>query len=100
VCSIGGNVAENSGGAHCFKYGFTANYVTGLEVVLRDGDVVQLGGNDERIELPGLGHLPMSHDPRVIGAIDRQRLACGANQCRRESCHRQRRQSSAPLPNG
>ena len=38
VCSIGGNVAENSGGAHCFKYGFTTNYVTGLEVVLSDGD--------------------------------------------------------------
>ena len=38
VCSIGGNVAENSGGAHCFKYGFTTNYVTGLEVVLTDGD--------------------------------------------------------------
>ena len=35
VCTIGGNVAENSGGAHCFKYGFTTNYVTGLEVVLR-----------------------------------------------------------------
>jgi glycolate oxidase len=42
VCSIGGNVAENSGGAHCFKYGFTTNYVTGLEVVLTDGSVVQL----------------------------------------------------------
>jgi FAD binding domain len=63
VCSIGGNVA---GGAHCFKYGFTANYVTGLEVVLRDGEVVQLGGNDERIELPGLGHLPMSDDPELV----------------------------------
>ena len=44
VCSIGGNVAENSGGAHCFKYGFTTNYVTGLEVVLADGSVAQLGG--------------------------------------------------------
>jgi hypothetical protein len=66
VCSIGGNVAENSGGAHCFKCGFTANYVTGLEVVLRDGEVVQLGGNDERIELPGLGHLPMSDDPELV----------------------------------
>ncbi len=44
VCSIGGNVAENSGGAHCFKYGFTTNYVTGLEVVLPDGGVVELGG--------------------------------------------------------
>jgi glycolate oxidase len=44
VCSIGGNIAENSGGAHCFKYGFTTNYVTGLEVVLSDGEVVSLGG--------------------------------------------------------
>jgi glycolate oxidase len=44
VCTIGGNVAENSGGAHCFKYGFTTNYVTGLELVLPDGEVVQLGG--------------------------------------------------------
>jgi glycolate oxidase len=42
VCSIGGNVAENSGGAHCFKYGFTTNYVTGLEIVLSDGAVVEL----------------------------------------------------------
>ena len=45
VCTIGGNVAENSGGAHCFKYGFTTNYVLGLEVVLTDGSVVQLGGH-------------------------------------------------------
>ena len=44
VCTIGGNVAENSGGAHCFKYGFTTNYVLGLEVVLSDGEVVQVGG--------------------------------------------------------
>jgi len=51
VCSIGGNVAENSGGAHCFKYGFTTNYVTGLEVVLPDATVVQLGGREA--DLPG-----------------------------------------------
>ena len=51
VCSIGGNVAENSGGAHCFKYGFTTNYVTGLEVVLTDGEVVQLGG--KAVDPPG-----------------------------------------------
>jgi glycolate oxidase len=43
VCSIGGNVAENSGGAHCLKYGFTANHVVGLEVVLPDGEIVHLG---------------------------------------------------------
>src|SRR5436853_1535156 len=51
VCSIGGNVAENSGGAHCFKYGFTTNYVTGLEVVLPDGEVVTLGGKE--VDVPG-----------------------------------------------
>ncbi|WP_433290576.1 FAD-linked oxidase C-terminal domain-containing protein [Actinoplanes sp. CA-030573] len=44
ICSIGGNVAENSGGAHCLKYGFTTNHVTGLEVVAPDGEVVRLGG--------------------------------------------------------
>ncbi len=51
VCSIGGNVAENSGGAHCFKYGFTTNYVTGCEVVLSDGEVVNLGGKE--LDRPG-----------------------------------------------
>jgi glycolate oxidase len=45
VCSIGGNVAENSGGAHCLKYGFTAHHVTGLEVVLPDGTVERFGGH-------------------------------------------------------
>jgi D-lactate dehydrogenase (cytochrome) len=42
--TIGGNVAENSGGPHCFKYGVTTNYVTGMEVVLADGCRMQLGG--------------------------------------------------------
>jgi glycolate oxidase len=51
VCSIGGNVAENSGGAHCFKYGFTTNYVTGLDVVLPDGSLVTLGG--KQLDMPG-----------------------------------------------
>ena len=41
---IGGNVAENSGGAHCLKYGFTTTHVLGLEVVLPDGSLVHLGG--------------------------------------------------------
>src|SRR5690606_24441113 len=44
VCSIGGNVAENSGGAHCLKYGFTTNHVTGVDLVTPGGDVVDLGG--------------------------------------------------------
>ncbi len=42
VCTIGGNVAENSGGAHCLKYGFTTNHVIELEVVLADGAVVRI----------------------------------------------------------
>jgi D-lactate dehydrogenase (cytochrome) len=42
--TIGGNIGENSGGPHCFKYGVTTNFVTGLELVLADGRIVQLGG--------------------------------------------------------
>jgi glycolate oxidase len=45
VCSIGGNVAENSGGVHCLKYGFTTNHVLGVEFVTTDGDVVDLGSH-------------------------------------------------------
>ncbi len=44
ACTIGGNVAENSGGVHCLKYGVTANNLLGLEVVLMDGTVLRLGG--------------------------------------------------------
>ena len=44
VCTIGGNVAENAGGAHCLKHGFTVHHVTGLTLVLPDGEVVALGG--------------------------------------------------------
>lgn len=52
ACSIGGNVAENAGGPHCFKYGVTSNYVLGLEVVLPDGEITWLGG--KALDLPGL----------------------------------------------
>jgi glycolate oxidase len=51
VCSIGGNVAENSGGAHCLKYGFTTTHVLGLEVVLPDGTLIHLGGRT--LDSPG-----------------------------------------------
>ena len=44
ACTIGGNIAENSGGVHCLKYGLTTNNVLGLELVLPNGDVVRLGG--------------------------------------------------------
>ncbi len=44
ACSIGGNVAENSGGVHCLKYGLTTNNILGLEVVLIDGQILRFGG--------------------------------------------------------
>jgi len=44
VCSIGGNVAENSGGAHCLKYGFTTHHVLGVEAVMPDGELVRIDG--------------------------------------------------------
>ena len=52
VCTIGGNVAENSGGAHCLKNGFTVNHVTGLVLVLPDGELVELGG--KALDPPGV----------------------------------------------
>jgi len=51
ACSIGGNVAENSGGVHCLKYGVTTNNILGLEIVLMDGEVVRLGG--KRLDAEG-----------------------------------------------
>jgi len=51
ICSIGGNVAENSGGVHCLKYGVTTNHVLGLTVVLPNGEIVELGGAVP--EMPG-----------------------------------------------
>ncbi|HET8722865.1 MAG TPA: FAD-linked oxidase C-terminal domain-containing protein [Anaeromyxobacteraceae bacterium] len=51
ICSIGGNVAFNSGGAHCLKYGFTVNHVLGARVVLHDGSVVDIGG--PALDCPG-----------------------------------------------
>jgi glycolate oxidase len=59
VCTIGGNLAENSGGAHCLKHGFTVNHVTGAKVVLPDGELLELGGK------------PMDGDdgPDLLGVI-------------------------------
>src|SRR3954471_18617071 len=54
VCTIGGNVAENSGGAHCLKYGFTSNHVLAAEIVLPDGELVELSVWDEGPDLLGL----------------------------------------------
>ena len=51
VCSIGGNVAENAGGAHCLKYGFTTTHVLALEVVLPDGTLAHFGS--KTLDAPG-----------------------------------------------
>jgi len=75
VCSIGGNVAENSDGAHCFKYGFTTNYVTGLELVLADGTMLRLGGKE--LDPPGLdlaGAFPGSEG--TLGVATKVWLRC------------------------
>ncbi|GBQ28999.1 FAD-binding protein [Gluconacetobacter azotocaptans] len=59
ISTIGGNVAENSGGVHCLKYGMTSNHVVGLEAVLMSGEVIRLGGGfqgaaDGELDLIGL----------------------------------------------
>lgn len=51
ICSIGGNVAENSGGVHCLKYGVTTNHVLGLKLVIPDGSIIDVGGKIP--EMPG-----------------------------------------------
>jgi glycolate oxidase len=51
ACTIGGNVAENSGGVHCLKYGMTAHNVLGLKMVLMNGEIIELGG--KALDAPG-----------------------------------------------
>jgi glycolate oxidase len=68
VCSIGGNVAENSGGAHCLKYGFTTNHVLAARVVLSDGAVVDLGG--PAADAPGYDLLaPLVGSEGLVGIV-------------------------------
>ena len=52
ACSIGGNVAENSGGVHCLKYGLTTNNVLGVQLVTMDGEILRIGG--KALDAPGL----------------------------------------------
>src|SRR5579871_4956244 len=54
VCTIGGNVAENSGGAHCLKHGFTVHHVLAADVVLPSGELVTLSRDDEGPDLLGV----------------------------------------------
>ena len=68
ACSIGGNVAENSGGVHCLKYGLTTNNLLGLEVVLITGEVVRLGAkhfDSEGYDLMGL----MTGSEGLLGVV-------------------------------
>jgi glycolate oxidase len=68
ACSIGGNVAENSGGVHCLKYGLTANNVLGVEMVLITGEVIRLGGkhlDGEGYDLLGL----MTGSEGLLGVV-------------------------------
>jgi len=53
VCTIGGNLAENAGGAHCLKYGFTVTHVLGCEAVLPNGDVRWFGSEHGLVDAPG-----------------------------------------------
>ncbi len=59
VCSIGGNVAENSGGAHCLKYGFTVHHILAVEAVLTNGDLVEIGS--PLADAPGPDVLGLAH---------------------------------------
>ncbi|WP_102960746.1 FAD-linked oxidase C-terminal domain-containing protein [Mangrovicella endophytica] len=68
ACSIGGNVAENSGGVHCLKYGLTANNVLGIEFVTMEGEIVRLGGKHldaEGYDLLGL----MTGSEGLLGVV-------------------------------
>ncbi len=82
ACSIGGNVAENSGGVHCLKYGLTANNLLGVELVLISGEVVRLGGK----------HLDFRR-AMTCSASSPARRACSASSPRSPSasCKRRRR---------
>jgi glycolate oxidase subunit GlcD len=76
VCTIGGNVAENAGGPHCLKHGVTANHITGLTVVLPDGETVRLGGlGREPIGLDLLGFFIGSEGTLGIATEIEVRLA-------------------------
>lgn len=62
ICTIGGNVAFNAGGAHCLKHGMTSNHVLGIEAVLPDGEVVGLGGDSLEGVGPDLTGLFCGHE--------------------------------------
>src|SRR5450756_2304588 len=68
ACSIGGNVAENSGGVHCLKYGMTTNNVLGCEIVLITGEIVRVGGKSAETSGYDLSLIHIS-EPTRLGMI-------------------------------
>ena len=97
VCSIGGNVAENSGGAHCLKYGFTTNHVLGVEFV----DAVRRGGPDRRQGARRARLRPARHDRRLRGhARHRDQGHRTADPAPRSRCRRCWPASPAPTRPG
>src|SRR5258708_7356279 len=67
ACSIGGNVAENSGGVHCLKYGLTVHNVTRVRVVTMEGDFIELGS--EALDAPGFDLLALAHGSEGLLAV-------------------------------
>ena len=85
ACTLGGNVAENSGGPHCLKYGVTSRYVTGLTVVMADGEVVRFGGAGLEAAA-GLDRLACSWDLRDA-SVSLPKSKCACSPKRRASGH-------------
>ena len=68
ACTIGGNVAENSGGVHCLKYGLTVHNVFGIKFLNMEGDIIELGG--ETLDSPGYDFLALMHGSEgLLGII-------------------------------
>ncbi|MDQ6987275.1 MAG: FAD-linked oxidase C-terminal domain-containing protein [Mariprofundaceae bacterium] len=68
ACSIGGNVAENSGGVHCLKYGLTVHNVSGVKILTMDGELIELGG--AALDAPGYDLLALIHGSEgLLGVI-------------------------------
>ena len=98
ACTIGGNVANNSGGPHTLKYGVTTNHVLGVEVVLPDGEVVWLGGEGARS--PGLRPGRALRGLRGHVRDRRRRSSCGSCAVPRRSARSSRCSTSSTRRRG
>jgi len=106
MCTIGGNIAENSGGAHCMKYGFTTNHMHAMTMVLPDASVVTVGGSGVEVVGPDLrgavigseGTLGIATSITVRGCVDPRRSAPWSRTSQR--LRPPERQSAASSPRG